>query len=72
MFKSSECFRKLITCLTKLILTTDEHDHDHDHGHTHEGRYEVEATALEREGAADRAGQVVGEALLRVLYKKGE
>ena len=50
-----------------------EHDagHTHDHGHTHEGRYEVECTAVDREGAdSHRPGKVVGEALLRLLYRK--
>lgn len=46
-------------------------EHGHDHGHTHEGRYEVECVAVDRESAnADRPGKVVGEALLRLLYKK--
>jgi len=45
--------------------------HTHDHGHTHEGRFEVECTAVDREGAdSNRPGKVVGEALLRLLYKK--
>ncbi|CAM9350335.1 unnamed protein product [Ectocarpus fasciculatus] len=42
---------------------------DHDHGHVHEERAAVEETALEREGAPS-PGQEVGEALLRLMYKK--
>jgi nitrile hydratase subunit alpha len=49
-----------------------DHDteHDHDHGHFHESRVEIECKALEREGE-DTPGKIIGEALLRTLFKKG-
>jgi hypothetical protein len=39
---------------------------------THQDRYEVECVAVDREAEdATRPGKVVGEALLRLLYRKG-
>jgi nitrile hydratase len=48
------------------------HEHEHEHGHTHQDRYEVECVAADREAEeVNRPGKVVGEALLRLLYRKG-
>jgi hypothetical protein len=53
-----------------------DHDHahggggDHSHGHAHEERAAVEASAVEREGPPT-PGQQIGEALLRLLARKG-
>jgi nitrile hydratase subunit alpha len=47
-----------------------EHSHDHDHGHFHESRVEIECKALDKEGE-DTPGKLIGEALLRTLFKKG-
>jgi hypothetical protein len=59
------------------------HDHDHGHSHrsehsphssdaahSHEDRVTVECRSVTTEGP-ERPGKVVGEALLRVIYKKG-
>ena len=49
-----------------------EHSHEHGHDHVHEGRYEVECVAVDREAQdATRPGKVIGDALLRLLYRKG-
>lgn len=46
------------------------HGHNHDHGHLHETRVEIECKSIEKEGE-DTPGKLVGEALLRTLFKKG-
>lgn len=53
-------------------FTVTGHPHGgHEHGHVHESRCVVEVNAVQKEGNADRPGKVVGEALLRLLEKKG-
>jgi nitrile hydratase subunit alpha len=46
------------------------HGHNHDHGHLHETRVEIECKSIEKEGE-ETPGKLVGEALLRTLFKKG-
>ena len=51
----------------------DGHEHgggDHSHGHVHEERERVETNAVDREGPST-PGQQIGEALLRLLVRKG-
>jgi hypothetical protein len=60
--------------MTASKTPADEHkyDHDHDHGHMHQDHHEVECIAADREAQdATRPGKVVGETLLRLLYRKG-
>jgi hypothetical protein len=47
-----------------------DHSHDHDHGHLHETRVEIECKSIEKEGE-ETPGKLVGEAVLRTLFKKG-
>lgn len=54
-----------------------DHSHDHDHthshenqSHSHEDRVTVECRSVTNEGP-ERPGKIVGEALLRVIYKMG-
>ena len=44
-------------------------DSGHNHGHVHESREDVETIALDREGLPN-PGEMVSEALLRLLYSK--
>lgn len=48
-----------------------DHRHDHHHDHAHEERDTVEANAVALEGDDSGPGRLVGEALLRLLQRKG-